>query len=1063
MSLAKISIERPVFAWMLFAAALLFGGIGFSRLGQSQLPDVDQPVVNVKFDYPGADPNEMENDVIDIAEESLLTVEGVKKISSTSSQGSGSITLEFGIEKDIAEAVTDVNAKLNSIRRKLPDDLQDWSVNKTNPEDQPIIWLAATAPPGAPPKDLMLLVRDTLKDEFQTVPGVGEISLGGFVDRNLRIWIDSSRLQRLQLAADDILNTVDREHLQIPAGRIEGSKTELGVRFLGEAPTVQAFGELPITSRGGAPVYNRLRLKDATRIEDGLDDVRRISRFNGHPAVGIGIRKIRGSNAVEVGRAVKAKLAEARAALPKGYDLQISVDNTEFVEEAVHELEQTLVLAALLTALVCWFFLGSWSSTMNVLLSIPFSIIGTFAVLYFFHFTLNTFTLLALSLAVGVVVDDAIMVLENMMRHKEMGKPRRQAALDGATEISFAAMAATFSIIAIFLPVAFMDGVIGRYFFQFGITITAAALFSLVEALTLTPMRSSLFMEEQVHGAKQRWFDKVMEGWTRSYARSVAWALRHRWLIVALSVLVFGLGLLGMNHLKKELLPPQDQSRLLVRMSLPTGTALEVTDDATKRVEAWMASRSEVEKYYTAVGGFGGDDVSSSIMFVSLKKPSERPVVEELLPKPGAPPPTKGKMPEMIKVKRRLSQADFAIVARRELAKLEPTLRVSIQDLSLRGFSTGRGYPVEISVEGANWDTLVDSSQKLTDAMREDPRLTDVDSDYTSGQQEIQVIPQRDAASRRGVDMQALGTVLNALLGGTVAGKFSQDGRRNDVRVRLEGYERDKPEDILKLKVRNNRGELVGMNELVKLEKHPSLKSIQRLNRQRSITVYANAAPGTSGDQAVAIAMAMASKVLPNGYHAKASGSSEASKDANRQLLGALFLGVMVAYMILASQFDSFIHPISVLIPMFFSFSGAIAGLMLFGQSLNLYSFIGLILLMGLVKKNSILLVDVTNQHRAQGMDPSAALLAACPLRLRPILMTSFATIAGAVPAAASLGAGAETLRPMGISIIFGMLLATFLTLFVVPAIYSLLTGWESAPRKVVAVPKALSSRKRAK
>lgn len=1060
MSLAKLSIERPVFAWMLFAAAVLFGGIGFSRLGQSQLPDVDQPVVDVRFNYPGANPEVMENDVIDIAEEALLTVEGVKEIRSSSGQGSGSVTLEFSIDKDIAEAVTDVNAKLNSIRRRLPSDLEDWSVNKSNPEDQPILWLAATGPEGGETKALMLLVRDRLRDEFQTIPGVGEITLGGFVDRNLRVWVDSRRLQNLQLSADDILNTVGREHLEVPAGRIESTKSELNVRFLGEAPTVQAFGELPITSRGGAPVYSRLRLKDAAKLEDGLDDIRRISRFNGKPAVGLGIRKVRGSNAVEVGRAVKAKLAKVQGSLPQGYGLTVSVDNTVFVEEAVHELQQTLLLAALLTAVVCWFFLGSWSSTVNVLLSIPFSIIGTFFVLWAMGFTLNTFTLLALSLAVGVVVDDAIMVLENMIRHKEMGKPRKQAALDGATEITFAAMAATFSIVAIFLPVAFMDGVIGKYFFQFGITISAAALFSLVEALTLTPMRSSQFMEEHQHGAKARWFDTVMDRLTASYSRAVAWSLNHRALIVVLSLAVFAAGVLMMRSLKKELLPPQDQSRVLARLSLPTGTALEVTDAVTKQAEAWLATRQELERVYVAVGGFGGGDVSTAIMFISLKHPGERPVVEELLPKPGAA-PKKGEKPEMIKVKKRLSQAEFAAVARREIGKLAPKLRVSIQDLSLRGFSTGRGYPVEFSVRGPNWDTLLKASEDLREALKEDPRLSDVDSDFLAGQEEVQVIPDREAAARRGVSMQALGSILNVMVGGTRAGKFSQDGRRNDVRVRLVGAERASPEDILKLKVRNNRGELVGLNEVVKLEKRPSLQSIRRVNRERSITVFANAAPGTAGDQALKIALDIAKKTLPDGYRAVPSGSSQASGDANKQLMGAMLLGVVVAYMILASQFNSFKHPISVLVPMVFSFSGAMGGLLLFGQSLNLYSFIGLILLMGLVKKNAILLVDVTNQHRAQGLGPTEALLKACPLRLRPILMTSIATIAGAVPAAASLGAGSETLRPMGIAIIFGMLLSTFLTLFVVPAIYSLLERGEKALAGLSVAPvKALQKRR---
>ena len=978
----------------------------------------------------------MENDVIDIAEEALVAVEGVKEISSSSGQGTGSITLEFDLGRDMSSIVQDVNAKLSSIARRLPSDMDPPTVSKTNPEDQPIIWVAVTAPKDAPSKDLMLLVRDRLRDEFQTVPGVAELQLGGWVDRNLRVWLESDKLNALQISADDVLNTVDREHLEVPAGRIEMAASEMNVRFLGEAPSVAAFGALPITSRGGAPVFRRLRLRDVATLEDGLDDVRRISRFNGEPAVGIGIRKQRGVNAVEVGKAVKAKMEQIKPTLPAGYGLAISVDNTIFVEHAVHELEQTLILAAALTGLVCWAFLGSWSSTVNVLMSIPFSIIGTFTVVYAFGFTLNTFTLLSLSLAVGVVVDDAIMVLENIVRHKEMGKDRRQASLDGATEISFAAMAATFSIIAIFLPVAFMNGIIGRYFFQFGITISAAAAFSLIEALTLTPMRTSQFMEE--HERHDRGIDRLFAKLRAGYEHGLALSLKNRGKVLFAAFLIFIGGIWAAKSLKGEMLPAQDQSRLLARLSLPTGASLQVTDDLMKRCEEWLRGRKEVEKVYSAVGGFGGGDVSTGIMFVSLLDPGKRPVVSEDLPKPNAKAPKKGEKPELIHVSKRLSQAEFGQLMRSELGKLDSKARLSIQDLSMRGFSTGRGYPVEFTVRGPDWDTLADASEKLRDAMRQDVKLADVDSDYLKGQEEIRVIPDRDAAARRGISMQSLGSIIGTLVGGTRAGKFSEGGRRNDIRVRLVGAERADPKDILKLRVRNNHGELVALSEVVKLEKQPSLQSIRRVHRERAITLYANAGPGVAGSEAITEALKLAKDILPAGYRAVATGSSQAAGDVGKQMLGALLLGIAIAYMILASQFNSFIDPITVILAMPLSFTGAFGALLLFGQTLNLYSGIGLILLMGLVKKNSILLVDVTNQHKVAGkLSADQALLEACPQRLRPIVMTSVATIAGALPAAASLGAGSETLRPMGISIIGGILLSTFLTLFVVPAAYS--------------------------
>ncbi len=1052
MSLSSFSIRRPVFAWMLFAAALLFGLISASRLGVSQLPDVDFPVVHVNFNLVGASPEVMENDVVDVAEEALMSVEGMREIRSSSSQGSASITLEFALGRDLDAVVQDVQTKLGQIARRLPNDLDPPSISKTNPEDQPIMWLAVTAPEGASTKDLMLLVRDQLRAEFQTVPGVGEITLGGWVDRNLRVWLKADRLAALQLSADDIVNAVDREHLELPAGRIEGAQAELNVRFLGEANTVKAFEDLPITARGGSPVFRRLKLKDVTRLEDGLDDIRRISRFNGKAAVGIGIRKLRGVNAVAVGKAVKVKMQQVIKTLPQGYDLKISVDNTKFVEEAVRELWQTLILSALLTAFVCWLFLGSLASTFNVLLSIPFSIVGTFTALHFLGFTLNTFTLLALSLSVGVVVDDAIMVLENIVRHKEGGKTRLQASLDGAGEITFAAMAATFSIVAIFLPVAFMDGIIGRYFYQFGLTISVAALLSLIEALTLTPMRTSIFLEEQ-HQVGM--VDKIFSRGKEQYRKALQWTLQHRLIVLGISGAIFLVGFWAASRLSKEMIPAQDQSRVLVRLSLPTGTTLETTDGVTRKAEEWLLARGEVDRYYAAVGGFGGGDVSTAVLFVSLKNKGERPVVEEFLPKPGGKPAGDAKagtvtakttvqLPQGSKVKKRLSQSEFAAVARREISKFAPKMRVSIQDLSQRGFSTGRGYPVEFTVRGPDWETLVAKAEELRNAMKQSLKLADVDSDYVLGQREIRVMPDRDAAALRGVSMQSLGNVIGILVGGKRAGRFSQSGRRNDIKVRLEGAERSKPEDILKLSVRNNRGELVRLADVVKLDNQPSLQAIRRVNRERAITVYGNAGLGVSGQDALNEAMRLAKQILPDGYRALPTGASQAANQSSNQLWFALMLGVGVAYMILASQFNSFVHPITVLMAMPFSFTGAFLALLaapmlgLGVQTLNIYSFIGLILLMGLVKKNSILLVDVTNQFREKGAGADAALLEASPLRLRPILMTSVATIAGALPAALSLGAGAETLRPMGLTIVGGMLLSTFLTLFVVPSVYSL-------------------------
>ncbi|MGE5241544.1 MAG: efflux RND transporter permease subunit, partial [Bacteroidota bacterium] len=471
MILPEIAIRRPVFAWMLMAALILFGLISASRMGISQLPDVDFPVVTVSVNYPGAAPEVIESNVVDIIEDAVMTVEGVRSVSSTSRYGTASISVEFDLGRNIADALQEVQNKVAAAQRLLPNDIDPPVISKTNPEDQPILWMSLTSD-KASLREMMRYVKDSLKDRFSSVSGVGEILLGGYVDPNLRVWVSGRQLNRYELAVTDVLNAIQSEHAELPAGQITTGPKEYDVRTLGEASSPEEFSRIVINRRGNEPVYTRLALNQVATVEDGLDDIRRISRTDGQRSVGIGIRKQRGSNAVAVSHAVKERMAEVAKELPPGMQIGVNFDTTQFIEDSVNEFKFMLVLAAAVTSLVCWLFLGSWTATFNVLLAIPTSIIGTFIVLYFFGFTLNTFTLLGLSLAVGIVVDDAIMVLENIVRHQERGEHRVQAALTGSRQITFAALAATLAVVAIFLPVAFMSGVIGRFFFQFGITMT---------------------------------------------------------------------------------------------------------------------------------------------------------------------------------------------------------------------------------------------------------------------------------------------------------------------------------------------------------------------------------------------------------------------------------------------------------------------------------------------------------------------------------------------------------------------------------------------------------------
>ncbi|MBI4549490.1 MAG: efflux RND transporter permease subunit, partial [Candidatus Omnitrophica bacterium] len=494
MNLSEISIKNHVFAWMLMLGLMFFGLISFQGMGVGQMPDVDFPVLNVDVTWEGAAPEVMESDVVDVIEDAVMGIQGLRDVTSSIRQGQAAITLEFELERDIDVALQEVQSKLSEVGRRLPSEIDPPVIQKSNPEDQPIMWLAVTSSKYSR-REIMEFVDRQIKDRFKTIPGVGEIFLGGYIDRNLRVWLDRNKLEKYELTVDDVIRAIQGEHVELPAGRIETTERESNVRAMGEARSVEEFEKIMIYQRAGQPIYRPIPLKDVADIEDGLADVRRISRVLGKPSVGLGIRKQRGANTVAVARKVKERLAQIQKELPAGYEMGINFDSTRFIEDSVHELVFTLILSALLTSGVCWLFLGSWSSTLNILLAIPTSVLGTFIVLRFANFTLNTFTLLGLTLAIGIVVDDAIMVLENIVRHRQLGEGQKEAALKGAREISFAALAATISIVAIFLPVAFMKGIIGKFFFQFGITISAAVALSLLEALTLAPMRCSQFLD----------------------------------------------------------------------------------------------------------------------------------------------------------------------------------------------------------------------------------------------------------------------------------------------------------------------------------------------------------------------------------------------------------------------------------------------------------------------------------------------------------------------------------------------------------------------------------------
>ncbi len=1001
MNITEVCIRRPVLAWMLMAATIVFGGVALSRIGISQFPDVDSPTISVSVTWEGAAPEVMEHDVVEPLEEAVMQVEGIKSLTSTSRQGSANVTIELDISRNIDLALQDVQTKVSQAQRLLPRDIDPPVISKSNPEDNPILWIGLSGP--FPRQVIADYARYRLKERFQTVPGVGEVTMGGYLDRNVRIWVDADKLNAKGMTVTDVIAALQREHVELPAGRLETEGREISVRVMGEAVDLTTLRKISLRDLNGAPVY----LEDVALVEDGFEDERRIARVNGAPAQGLGIRKQRGSNAVAVAQGVKAAMAEIQKTLPPGMEVGINFDSTTFIEDSVHEIQFEILLSVVLTGLVCWMFLGSLSSTLNVVLAIPMSLLGTVAFIYFAGFTLNTFTLLALGLAVGIVVDDAIMVMENIFRHFEEGKDRVTAAREGTGEITFAALSATIAIIAIFIPVVFMKGVIGKFFLQFGITLCVAVALSYVEAITLAPARCAQILKagEVERSGLGGLVDRAFDALARVYARVLAMGLKHPVSVLVTGVLFLGVAALVFRALPSEFVPSQDQGRLMLRVQTAVGSDIRETDMAFRKIESYVTSRPEVTRCFGVVGGFGGG-VSGGVVFVSMVDKSER----------------------------KLSQAEFAAQIRKELNSY-PGVRVVVQDLSQSGFTAQRGFPVEFSVRGPDWDVLVDKAREISEKLNASGQVVDLDMDYRIGMPELRIVPNRARAADLGISVENVATALNATLGGLRVGKYSSEGRRIDVRLRLLAGQRTRPEDLSRLRLRSATGDLIPLSSLVTTEEVPALQAITRRDRERAITIYANVAPGVAQADALKYVETLGTG-MPTGYRLVLGGASVAFRESMGDLLFALLLGIGVAYMVLASQFNSFLHPVTVLSILPLSVAGAAFALLATGRSLNIFSMIGLLLLMGIVKKNSIILVDYTNQLRERGLDTLSALLKAGPVRLRPILMTSTATMMAAIPPAAGIGSGSEIRAPMGVAVIGGLIVATVLSLLVVPAFY---------------------------
>lgn len=1010
------------------AGLLIFGLISLMRMGISQLPDVDFPVVTIQVNWPGASPDVMEGAVADIIEDAVMSVDGIQLVTSTSQQGQTQITIQFNLDVDINAALLQVQTKLSQAQKNLPQTIDPPIITKTNPSDQPIMWTALYSPGKQTLRALSLFVRNHLKGMITTVNGVGDVALGGYVDPQMRVWFNPKEMRKRQITSQDVIDAINNEHQLAPTGYQDEGSQETYIRVVSEFKDAEECNKLFIPARQGQPNFSHIRIGDVAKCVEGTDEIRRISRYNGvGPAIGLGIIKQHGTNAVAIGQAVKEKLKLLKELLPQNTKLEVVTDTTVFIKDAVKELGMTLLLSVLLTSIVCYLFLGTLSSAFNVILAIPVSLIGSFIILNALGFTVNSFTLMGLSLSIGIVVDDAIMVLENISRHFEAGKNRVYASLVGAREITGAATAASIAVLAIFIPVVFMQGIVGKFFYQFGVTISVAVMISLLEALTLAPMRTSQFLKVGAGNRVTQGVSRFMDWLAVKYHAGLERCLRKRKTVLLSASLIFAASLFSVSWLRKEFLPPQDQSRFLITLYTKMGSSIVLTDNVFKRVEKILAARPEVDHYYVAVGGFGGGLVNQGISFITLKEPSDRSLHAPF--------------------KKRPTQQEFMAYLRGALQAVPGVERVAMLDLSLTGFSAQRGYPIEFVLQGPDWQQLASLSQQMRQKLQDSNLMADVDTDYNPNMPELEIIPDRQKASRYGVPIATIANTIAATVGGRkiLPNKYTDiSGHRDDIQVKLDPAFNQDATDLSTIDVRNVAGEVVPLSRVITTTMGNTLLTITRYNRERGISVFGNFRPGRSQSEVLDFVQATAKELLPPGYHITVSGSSKAFAESFNSLLFALVLGIAVSFMVLASQFNSFLHPVVILLALPFSVTGALLAMAMTDTSLNIYSLIGLLLLMGIVKKNSILLVEFTNHKRAEGMEVDPALLDACPIRLRPILMTSIATIAGALPQAFAIGPGAEVMHPMAIAVIGGVLLSTILTLFVVPCAYSLCSRFES-------------------
>ena len=1005
MKLSHVSIRRPVFATVMSLLIVLVGIVSYDRIPVREYPNVDTPVVNVTTSYKGASAEIVEAQVTQILEESLAGIEGIDFMTSVNRQEESQITINFKLNRDPDGAAADVRDRVSRVRGKLPSEIDEPVIQKVEADAQPIMYLAFYSD-----RHSSLAISDYadryVKDQLQTLPGTAEVRIFGERRYSMRIWLDPERLAAYKLTPQDVEEALRRQNVEVPAGRIESVKAEFTVLSETDLRTVPQFDNLILADVNGYLV----RLSDVGRAELGPRDERRIARFNGQATIALGVVKQATANPLEVSKAVRDVLPRVRANLPEGMAVKMAYDKSQFIEESLKNVFKTIGEAVLLVVLIIFVFLRSIRATLIPLVTIPVSIIGTFALMFFAGFSINTLTLLSLVLAIGLVVDDAIVMLENIFRHVEEGMPRREAAFLGSQEIGFAVVAMTLTLAAVYLPIGFMTGKTGRLFTEFAWALAGAVLVSGFVALTLSPMMcSKLLRHGGSHGRFYMMFEAGMRGLTVGYRAVLGLALNHRAIVLLVGLAVAGSSYFIFANLKKELAPYEDQGVVVGIMVAPESATIGFTDSYNKQIEEVLSKNENLVRYFV-VAGF--PTVSRGIAFAGLKPWSEREVTAK---------DVQGQlMPQFMGVPGILA---FPI--------LPAPLGQSV-----------RAKPVEMVILTSQpYEQLQAMSEAVIDKIAGEPSLINVESDLKLNKPQIRVTVDRDKAADIGVPIETLGRTLETLLGGRQVTRFKREGKQYDVIVQVSDIDRTNPDDLRRIHVRDSAGKMIPLSNLVKIEETVAPRELNHFDQLRAATISATLAPGHTLGEALDALEKAAKEVLPATAQIDYAGQSRDFKTSSADIYVTFVLALAFIYLVLAAQFESFIDPLIIMLTVPLSLTGGMLALYLAGGTLNIYSQVGLVTLIGLITKHGILIVEFSNQMIEAGKSVREAVIDAAVMRLRPILMTTGAMVLGAVPLAVATGAGAVSRHDIGWVIVGGLLVGTFFTLFVIPSVYTLVRG----------------------